>query len=66
MEHGTRVTRRSTGDTGMVVGKIMDDRAYVKWEAGGGGSVPLEDLAPADKSWPPAGMETKTPSVEHK
>jgi hypothetical protein len=66
MEHGTRVTRKSTGKTGQVVGQVIGSHAYVRYDEGGGCNVPVDDLAPEDKSWPPAGLEHKTPRVDTK
>lgn len=66
MQHNDRVTRLSNGHKGTVVGIPVGDMAYVRWDEGGGCNVATWDLAPEDKSWPPSGMETKTPDVETK
>lgn len=94
--------RRAPEFTGRVHGDILNDRAYVRWDQGGGHTVPVDALIQegtdmtefcdkpsphpahgdcegvpfppedqaqpkaADKSWPPADLETKVPEVDRK
>lgn len=49
------------GQTGRIVGTIINDHAYVRWDGGGGNNVHVGRLvqAPEDKAWPPRDLETK-------
>lgn len=63
--------RRAPEYVGKVEGAVLNDRAYVRWQAGGSYAVHVDDLIQdgtdtADKSWPPKNLETKVPGVDRK
>jgi hypothetical protein len=68
MDSGDRVAlRRDAKWTGTIKGRVMGDIAHVAFDAGGTGNFALADLTRiADKSWPPADIEHKTPQIETK